>query len=294
MVFSCKKENYIDSVFWQITNPTTNRTSYVLGTIHQMDTTFIHFPKGEFKELLRNSDILCTEVDPEEFTELNISAPPIYVTNSKFYISNTLGTDYYQKLMRIVDASKHSLRGWRPYLDSVSPAKITELLMYDRQITRSNYFNENNYSTESDFIQHAKDNNIEFAALETVSEWESYYLHSLGSQNDSEKNLDILKEAIDMYHDDSFIDIFQRYNAQNLRLGNKEMFTDSIMILRNKRMTDRIDAILKTKKAFIAVGAGHLPFENGILNLLTKKGYRVKPVKINFQQKDDPVHKSKL
>jgi uncharacterized protein YbaP (TraB family) len=214
---------------------------------------------------------------------VNIAVPPLYVTKKELRITKTLGDEYYNKLMQIVDSSEHSLHGWMPYLDSVSPAKIIELLMYDRQISRSNYFIENNYSTEIDLIDHAKKNNIEFSALETVSEWKSYYPHSLGSQKDYNENLDLLKEAIDMYNDESYIDIFQRYKEQNLNLGSKDMFTDSIMVLRNKRMSDRIHTILKTKNAFIAVGAGHLPYENGILNLLSKKGYHIEPIKLEFQ-----------
>ena len=285
VVISCKEENYTNSVLWQITNPETNISSYILGTVHILDTTFITFPRNELKNLIGDSDILCTEVDPEQFNEVNIAIPPIYVTKDEHKITNTLEDDYYKKLMRIADSSKYSLYEWQPYLDSVVPAKITQLIMLDRQRMRSNFFRENNYSPENDFINYAKKNEIEFSALETTGEWESYYSYSLGIQNDYDKNLDILKEAIDIYYDENYIDIFQQYQEQNLNIGDKKMFTDSIMILRNKRMCYKIDSILKTKKAFIAVGVAHLPFENGILNLLSEKEYIIERKNIEIQKR---------
>jgi hypothetical protein len=39
------------------------------------------------------------------------------------------------------------------------------------------------------------------------------------------------------------------------------------------------------KSLVIAVGAGHLPGEKGVINLLRKAGYKVEPVKNNMIKK---------
>lgn len=44
---------------------------------------------------------------------------------------------------------------------------------------------------------------------------------------------------------------------------------------RNRRMLERMRPRLREGNAFIAVGAGHLPGEQGLLNLLERSGYRV-------------------
>jgi len=44
---------------------------------------------------------------------------------------------------------------------------------------------------------------------------------------------------------------------------------------RNHNMVQRMEMRLKEGKAFIAVGAGHLPGKEGVLNLLAQKGYKL-------------------
>lgn len=44
---------------------------------------------------------------------------------------------------------------------------------------------------------------------------------------------------------------------------------------RNHNMVQRMEMRLKEGKAFIAVGAGHLPGKEGVLNLLAERGYRL-------------------
>jgi hypothetical protein len=54
-----------------------------------------------------------------------------------------------------------------------------------------------------------------------------------------------------------------------------KMFEQNLIVNRNHRMAERMQERLKKGGAFIAVGALHLPGEDGLLNLLEKRGYRV-------------------
>ena len=47
---------------------------------------------------------------------------------------------------------------------------------------------------------------------------------------------------------------------------------------RNKNWVGQLKNILKEKNIFIAVGAGHLVGKNGLIELLKKEGYTVKPL----------------
>jgi len=49
---------------------------------------------------------------------------------------------------------------------------------------------------------------------------------------------------------------------------------------RNVRMAQRMEPFLKKGKAFIAVGALHLPGKNGLLQLLREKGFVVTSPKV--------------
>lgn len=56
---------------------------------------------------------------------------------------------------------------------------------------------------------------------------------------------------------------------------------EKVMLIddRNKTWAKQLPAIMKEAPTFIAVGALHLPGENGILNLLKQQGYTVEPIK---------------
>jgi len=47
---------------------------------------------------------------------------------------------------------------------------------------------------------------------------------------------------------------------------------------RNRRWMQSLQFVLRTKPTLIAVGAGHLPGEQGMLTLLKKAGFTLKPV----------------
>ncbi|MCR6641126.1 MAG: TraB/GumN family protein [Sporocytophaga sp.] len=54
------------------------------------------------------------------------------------------------------------------------------------------------------------------------------------------------------------------------------------MDIRNTRMADRMEEHMKEMPVFTAVGAGHLPGQKGIIQLLRNKGYSVTPVEATF------------
>jgi uncharacterized protein YbaP (TraB family) len=57
-----------------------------------------------------------------------------------------------------------------------------------------------------------------------------------------------------------------------------EEFQRRLVTDRNRRMADRMQPYLKQGKAFVAVGALHLPGEQGLLKLLEQRGYSVRVI----------------
>jgi hypothetical protein len=51
-----------------------------------------------------------------------------------------------------------------------------------------------------------------------------------------------------------------------------------VLTKRNLKMADRIKEMSAGKSCFFAVGAAHLPGEDGLIELLTAKGFKVEPV----------------
>jgi len=57
-----------------------------------------------------------------------------------------------------------------------------------------------------------------------------------------------------------------------------QLFNSEVVVNRNRRMLERMQPRLREGNAFIAVGALHLPGEEGLLTQLRNRGYRVSPV----------------
>ncbi len=55
---------------------------------------------------------------------------------------------------------------------------------------------------------------------------------------------------------------------------NKDLLLDQ----RNRNWVVKLKELMKDKSLFVAVGAGHLPGNQGVLELLRKEGYKVKPL----------------
>ena len=64
--------------------------------------------------------------------------------------------------------------------------------------------------------------------------------------------------------------------ARNQRMADD--FQRRVIDDRNQRMAERAQPMLQAGKAFIAVGALHLPGDKGLLNLLEQQGYRIRRV----------------
>jgi len=81
--------------------------------------------------------------------------------------------------------------------------------------------------------------------------------------------------------------IIRAYKAEDLEAISDLMlesdegmmqYADLLLTDRNKKWIPVIESIIRKGPAFIAVGAAHLPFDTGVIQLLIDKGYSLKPL----------------
>lgn len=104
-----------------------------------------------------------------------------------------------------------------------------------------------------------------------------------------EDQAEVLREALERVEEDPDAQerLLQDYLAGDMRRVFREMerelaedpgaraFKEAMLDDRNRRMVERLVPLLARGKAFVAVGAAHLPGEEGMLHLLEQQGYRV-------------------
>jgi uncharacterized protein YbaP (TraB family) len=80
------------------------------------------------------------------------------------------------------------------------------------------------------------------------------------------------------------LDALQRFMKSYLSI--QEQLYNEVIVQRNLQMRDKLlDLLQEPIPFFCAVGAGHLGGEDGILQLLRARGYRVRPVQWSIQEK---------
>ncbi len=84
------------------------------------------------------------------------------------------------------------------------------------------------------------------------------------------------------------------YRQQNLQSLKKLFYENDryqpeviaqLLDNRNQKWMEKLPALIQDKPSFIAVGAGHLVGEKGLIKLLRKQGYTVKPMAIHASAK---------
>lgn len=103
-----------------------------------------------------------------------------------------------------------------------------------------------------------------------------------------EEQTDALLEMIDQGESkELMVQLTEAYKSQNLdtlwKIFQEQMTDydyDAIVKVRNLNWEKQMKEILPKQTTMFVVGAGHLPGEFGMINLLREAGYKVKPVKI--------------
>jgi uncharacterized protein len=93
-------------------------------------------------------------------------------------------------------------------------------------------------------------------------------------------------DSIDKYKKstEELVDVYRKQDLQKIEeLTTKseaglDQFLDLLIYGRNHRWMQALELVLRTKPSLIAVGAGHLPGDQGMLALLKKAGFTLKPV----------------
>ena len=161
------------------------------------------------------------------------------------------------------------------------------------QATETIYGNEDGMPQFLDayFLQYCHNAKKNFYPLETVEEQLSL-LTEIGLPDGNGMNLpvfDYLQEkVIELYLLGDIEGLNKMMNVNLSVEGDSELY-DELIVRRNERMVIGLDSLMRFNPLFCAVGAGHLGGEQGIINLLRKKGYKVRKVMAVFSEGSIPA-----
>ncbi len=82
---------------------------------------------------------------------------------------------------------------------------------------------------------------------------------------------------------ENMVDLYKKQDLAALqedldKTNTMAEYNDILLYDRNKNWVEQLKKLMPKESLFVAVGAGHLPGEQGLISLLQKAGYTVKPV----------------
>lgn len=256
------------SLFWEISGNGLSKNSYLYGTMHVNDKVSFHLSDLFFKNLLE-SDIVANESNPETWTDLN----DLMKNNSEYNLYTKFYTEFYlfpttKENIKTIFNNDNS-RFFRSMLSGVEggQADFQENTVLDMFIFQTG----KKYKKRIVGLENAKESIL--SILQIVDE---------DAKPKEENKLSLMKilknrnptEALKEYYREK--DIVMLDSIYKLMFSKKAH--DALIVNRNKIMANSIDSIAKTGSLFSAVGAAHLAGNDGMIEILKRKGYTVKPI----------------
>jgi uncharacterized protein YbaP (TraB family) len=145
----------------------------------------------------------------------------------------------------------------------------------------------NQVAMEQLIMKEAKAQGKGIKGLETMA-YQISIFDSIPYAIQAKQLLGLVTQASDTASSSEFEELSKVYRSQNLDTleaitKRDDMgitnFTDLLLYKRNTTWAKKLEGLMKNEALVIAVGAGHLPGELGVINLLRKAGYKVEPVK---------------
>ncbi len=275
LIFSQSQKKY-PALLWKISGNGLKKPSYLYGTMHVSNRVAYNLSE-QFFEALQSVDVVGLETNPGEWLE-NMEKTGELEELSQLRSSNYYSGDFYKTAFTASFPEKRMLQGILSY----DPDIINGLLY--RQNKAKENFEESTY-IDLFIYQSASKLGKQLISLEDFTQ--SQIKARLAAMPDEEVNITSSRNYFsatqhieDAYREgdldklDSLSKLVSSKNTQKYLIDDRNIF-----------FVNTIDSVLKTKIIFSGVGAAHLPGENGVIELLRKKGYKLEPIMPKISKK---------
>jgi hypothetical protein len=266
-----------NSVFWEITSPDLSAPSYLFGTFHLMGSRYIDSLTNVMAKF-DSSEAFAGEIVFDSAMIPNMMRASLMKDTT---LNQLLSPETYQQTAQwLKELSGFELR----FFDRMNPMAIQILIM--SLLQQKHYPSDPRLDTPMDlyFQNLSKSAGKPVTGLETFED-QIYALYGQFSYSRLAEILTVFVQERDSAKSE-LLQMNRHYREGNLTKMEEMLRThyyyDSETAVmaddRNKKWMEKIPALLKEQSTFIAVGALHLAGENGLVNLLRKKGYTVTPL----------------
>jgi len=265
------------NVFFKVTHEQRDQTAYVLGTMHLLCKDSFVMPDTVY-QALANSEQLIVEVNLTNDAELEAAQSAMF-QQPRNYLQRYLNSEQYSQLehqtQRQLGRPLSSLAPLRPLI-------ISSLFLADYLPCESETF-----SVDEAIIEHAVSKDTLVIGLESAK-WQLELFDQVDLSEQVSALYELVTEKEVAQHElISMADTYLSGNGKKLHevmlaqddfIGASALFLDQ----RNQTWVQKLPQLFVGKRSFVAVGAGHLYGDQGLLSLLIAQGYEITPIPVSF------------
>lgn len=264
------------SLLWEITGNGLSKPSYLFGTMHVSSKMVFHL-SDSFYLALKSADAVALELNPELWQAEMVNMNRIKENYAEFakaprgdYLNeNSFRISKYENVLKAAMSTEPTVVNsllYRSYKEKEDFEEDTFLDLYiyqtGKKLGKRATGVEDYFETEKIVMQ-------AYADMAKEKKQRSF-------DSDGESRYDIFEKTQDAYRrgDLDLMDSLDR------KMDRSEAFTEKFLFKRNEIQANSIDTIIKKNSLFVGVGAAHLPGPRGVIELLRKMGYSLRPIQM--------------
>ena len=260
-------------LLWKISGNGLSQHSYLYGTIHVM-------PKDKFsvspkiREAFNYSAMMALEVDLNMDLKAKIQMAQEMLLPGGKAIKDYMTAEDFQKLHSFcIDSLKMKKRKLKKYY-RLKPFFFSSVVAQEQMGETSSY--------ELEFMKMAKKRKMKMIGLESI-EFQLQTINKISIQDQAKMLVQEFgtnptaqfDEMLNLYLNEDLEGLYKIVSEESDAIPE---FNHNFLVVRNKNWIPVIEKNISSNSFFIAVGAAHLPGENGVIQLLRSKGYSVEPI----------------
>ena len=255
------------SLLWKVTKDN-SEPSYLFGTMHVHDSRVFQYI-SQLEILINTCEAFACEFNLDEVDPIQVAQQAMLPEGQT--ILDLLTPKQIKRISKFLEKRHLSLQHFYQQ-KPMTISNILTMMVFQKEMQKS---------LDETLFQLAKDKAKTLYGLETFQDqlqiMESITLKSqvqqlIGITRNFKKFKKTLEKLTLSY---SKGDIHSLYQSSKKSLGK---LRHTMLYDRNETMANRFEILTENNTLFCAIGAGHLSGKKGVLKLLKKKGYKLKPI----------------